>query len=66
MVDEPEIAGRPDDLFETVPGDFEARGRFDSASHGRSLQTWATTHRPAVVAGALAAASLMVRSRRSR
>jgi NAD(P)-dependent dehydrogenase (short-subunit alcohol dehydrogenase family) len=66
MVDEPERPGRPDDLFEPVPGDFEARGRFDSVSHGRSVQTWVTTHRPALAAGALAAISLLGWSRTSR
>lgn len=66
MVDEPETAGRPDDLFDPVPGDFQAHGRFDPSSHSRSLQTWATTHRPLVAAGGLGALSLLAWSRRSR
>ena len=36
---------RPSNLFETVPGDFEAHGIFDAQERDRSLQVWETTHR---------------------
>jgi len=36
QMDEP-AGHRPDDLFETVPGDFDAHGRFDEKSHPRSV-----------------------------
>lgn len=44
---------RPDNLFEPVPGDHGAHGRFDEQSSDNSYQWWATTHR-----GWLAAATL--------
>ena len=34
--DEPENPNRPDNLFEPVPGPFDAHGRFDDRAHGRS------------------------------
>ncbi len=47
------VDGRPDNLFEPVPGEAATHGMFDSRARGRSYQVWATTHRP-LVAGALA------------
>jgi NAD(P)-dependent dehydrogenase (short-subunit alcohol dehydrogenase family) len=47
------VNGRPDNLFEPVPGEATTHGRFDSRAHDRSYQLWANTHRP-LVAGALA------------
>ena len=51
---------RPDNLFEPVPGDHGAHGRFDDRSSDRSYQWWATTHRAplwtAVVLGLAGAA----------
>jgi NAD(P)-dependent dehydrogenase (short-subunit alcohol dehydrogenase family) len=35
----------PSNLYEPVPGDRGAEGRFRDSSHRRSVQTWATTHR---------------------
>ena len=46
------VNGRPDNLFEPVPGEATTHGRFDSRAHDRSYQLWANTHRP-LVAGAL-------------
>jgi NAD(P)-dependent dehydrogenase (short-subunit alcohol dehydrogenase family) len=67
QTDEPEDPGRRNNLWAPVPGDHGARGRFDARAHGRSLQLWMTTHRSAVVAGAVAAAlagSAVARARR--
>jgi NAD(P)-dependent dehydrogenase (short-subunit alcohol dehydrogenase family) len=37
--DEPDAAERPDNLFEPVPGEFGAHGRFDDRAHGHSPWT---------------------------
>jgi short-subunit dehydrogenase len=34
-----------DNLFEAVPGDFGAHGRFDSEAHATSARLWLSTHR---------------------
>jgi hypothetical protein len=53
---------RPDNLFESPPGDPGAHGPYDDRSHPRSAQFAATRHRRALFAGAalggLAAAGL--------
>jgi short-subunit dehydrogenase len=36
---------RPTNLWNPVPGDFGAHGRFDAQAHPGSLQLWLTTHR---------------------
>src|SRR5919204_328096 len=64
QTDEPEDPGRPDNLWEPVPGDQGAHGRFDERSHPRSLQWWATTHRGLVALGVAAAAGVVTRFRR--
>ncbi len=45
QTDDPVTPGRPDNLFEPVPGDFGARGSFTTRAHAHSPQFWATTHR---------------------
>jgi len=45
QTDEPEDPRRPDNLWETVPGDQAAHGRFGSRARSRSVQVWLTTHR---------------------
>ena len=56
---------RPDNLDEPIPGDPGAHGEFDDMARGRSLQLWATTHRPLL--GAAAAVALGgLAARRSR
>ena len=60
QTDQPIDAGRPDNLYEPVPGDRGAHGDFDARSRSRSLELWARTHfqmlAPAAAAlGALAA-----------
>jgi len=61
--DDAPLAPRPDNLFEPVPGDPGARGRFDEA-HELSLQAVASRHRrllAAALAGAAVAAGALAR-----
>ena len=59
--DEPE-RDRPDNLFDPVPGDHGAHGRFDAESRPRSLQWMVVKHRPALVlAGGVLLAALLRR-----
>lgn len=55
---EPVRAGRRDNLWEPVPGDHGAHGRFDSGSRGSSGQLWLNTHPVGV--GVAAALGLFV------
>jgi len=50
---EPDSGRRPDNLFEPVPGEYSAHGRFDSA-RPFSFQLWMNTHLGWIVAGAAA------------
>jgi hypothetical protein len=66
QTDEPDDPNRPDNLWEPVPGDRGAHGRFDDRSHPKSIQWWATTHRGLLALGAAAAAAgvaLLTRNR---
>jgi hypothetical protein len=46
--------GRPDNLFEAVPGDFGAHGIFHHEARDAGTQMWLTTHKKATaLAGAL-------------
>lgn len=57
---------RQDNLFEPVPGDHGAHGRFDAQARASSAQLWATMHRPAlaaVAAGLALSAGLLLRRR---
>jgi NAD(P)-dependent dehydrogenase (short-subunit alcohol dehydrogenase family) len=54
--DEPLPPGRKDNLWQPVPGDHGAHGRFDAQAHAHSVQTWADRNRGALALGALAAA----------
>jgi short-subunit dehydrogenase len=49
---QPADPNRPDNLWQPLPGDHGAHGRFASRSRSRSPQTWANEHLPAI-AGAL-------------
>ncbi|NDV00308.1 SDR family oxidoreductase [Pseudoroseicyclus tamaricis] len=50
---------RPDNLYESVPGDVGARGRFSDRASGTSPAIWASEHRDALLGlGALAATGL--------
>jgi NAD(P)-dependent dehydrogenase (short-subunit alcohol dehydrogenase family) len=53
MTDEEAPADRLDNLFEPVPGDFGAHGRFDARARERSWQLAASKHRGALVFAAL-------------
>jgi NAD(P)-dependent dehydrogenase (short-subunit alcohol dehydrogenase family) len=65
QTEEPVAPGRPDNLFEPVPGDHGAHGRFDSRARRRSLQFAATRHRRALgLAGLLLAAAGVARKAR--
>jgi NAD(P)-dependent dehydrogenase (short-subunit alcohol dehydrogenase family) len=52
---EPAADDRRDNLFEPVPGDRGAHGRFDDEALPRSVQFWATKHRRLFAAVGLAA-----------
>ena len=65
---EPERPGRPDNLWDPVPGDFGAHGRFDRRARTHSAQLWMSEHRAmtllaAGIAGAAAAAAWRARRR---
>ncbi len=72
QTDEPVAPDRRDNLWEPVPGDHGARGRFDEQSSESSVQLWATTHRGLFAlagVGALlgaAAAKLLLNARERR
>ena len=56
QTDEAADPDRPDNLFEAVPGNFAAHGRFDDRARDGSPQLWATRNRRwLAVAGAAAA-----------
>lgn len=54
LTEQPIQPDRPDNLFEPVPGDFGAHGKFGGRAHHSSLQLWMTEHRKWLVLGALA------------
>lgn len=63
--DEPLPVPRPDNLWQPVPGDHGAHGRFDDTALDSSAQYWLTTHRPllaAVAVALLALAAIVVRT----
>ncbi len=59
---------RQDNLYQPVPGDHGAHGRFDDEATAHSTQLWMTTHRGRIAAGAAllatAAAALAALRRR--
>jgi hypothetical protein len=46
----------PTNLWDPVPGDHGAHGRFDDRARSRSLQAWLTRHRGPVALGAVGGA----------
>jgi short-subunit dehydrogenase len=56
ITDVPDDPDRPDNLYDPVSGDYEARGRFDDQATETSRQLWATMHRGMIAAGIGAAA----------
>lgn len=63
--DEPMPAGRSDNLYEPVPGDHGAHGRFDAQATESSAQWWANTHRWLIAGAGMAALYLLGRARRT-
>jgi NAD(P)-dependent dehydrogenase (short-subunit alcohol dehydrogenase family) len=45
QTDEPAASNRPHNLWEPLPGDHGAHGRFTDRAQGYSLQLWASQHR---------------------
>ncbi|HYM57691.1 MAG TPA: SDR family oxidoreductase [Solirubrobacteraceae bacterium] len=64
QTDVPVEPGRPDNLFDALPGDRGAHGIFDAEARTRSLQFVASRHRRALAALAVALAALVWRGRR--
>jgi NAD(P)-dependent dehydrogenase (short-subunit alcohol dehydrogenase family) len=62
----PRPAHRPDNLFDTVPGDPGARGPYDAKAHLRSAQWWVTRHRRVLGAAALGAVAAGLAGARAR
>jgi hypothetical protein len=61
MTDEPEDPNRPHNLWEPLPGDHGARGRFDAQARDTDWYTEANLHRSRVVSvGALLAGAAVV------
>jgi short-subunit dehydrogenase len=58
QTDEPENPNRPNNLWEPVPGDHGAHGRFDMRAHTHSYETWADLHRVGIGVGLAAAVGL--------
>ncbi len=54
LTDEPAPANAPSNLFEPVPGHFDAHGRFDDSSRRHSLQFFTDRHKMAFFAAAAA------------
>jgi len=63
---EPVSPDRVDNLFTPVAGDHGAHGRFDSRSHGTSVQFWIDRHRTWVAIGAGIAAGIGALAARRR
>ena len=58
MTDQPHSADRPDNLFEPLPGDAGAHGRFDERAAEYSTHWWLTKNRDWLTLGALGLAGL--------
>jgi NAD(P)-dependent dehydrogenase (short-subunit alcohol dehydrogenase family) len=52
---QPVSPDRRDNLFEPVPGDFAAHGRFDGEAHEESPELWASIHKKQIGLAALGA-----------
>ncbi|WP_017729928.1 SDR family oxidoreductase [Nafulsella turpanensis] len=53
QTDEVDSGDRPDNLFEPVPGNYGAHGRFDEESKEKSTTAWLTRHQTVPAAAAL-------------
>jgi NAD(P)-dependent dehydrogenase (short-subunit alcohol dehydrogenase family) len=63
LTDEPEDPGRPHNLYDPLPGDWGAHGRFDRVSYTSSEQWWATKNRGWLAAAGLAGLALYAATR---
>src|SRR6185312_9958010 len=65
MTGESENPGRPNNLYEPLPGDHGAHGRFDQRAHATSQQWWFTKNRGwlALAGAGLAGAALFAATR---
>ena len=66
QTDQPERPGRPDNLWQPVPGPYGAHGRFDDIARRTSLQIWLSEHRDRVLLAGLGALALGLGVRRRR
>lgn len=64
LTDDPLPPGYRDNLYEPVPGDHGAHGRFDARARSRNLQWWAVKRRPFLMASALLLGALGLMARR--
>jgi NAD(P)-dependent dehydrogenase (short-subunit alcohol dehydrogenase family) len=62
QTDESVDPGRPDNLFEPVPGDHGTHGRFDEGARSRSPITWLSRHRGLLVGLAMAGGGAAIAS----
>lgn len=52
--DEPIAPDRPANLWQPVPGPYQARGAYSASAHESSAQLWASMHRKWLLAGSVA------------
>ncbi len=57
QIGEPEDPNRPDNLYESVPGDFAAHGAFDARATDHSTELWLAKNRNWILLGAALAAA---------
>ena len=62
LAEEPVEADRPDNLWQTVPGDHGACGRFRDRASNTSRELWLTTHRGLMLATCAAGVGLALRA----
>jgi hypothetical protein len=66
LTDEPDDPGRPHNLYEPVPGDWGAHGRFDAVAHETSGQWMVTKNRGWLALAGLAGLALFAATRVGR
>ena len=60
QTDQPVAPDRADNLFEPLPGDYGAHGRFDEGARCASIQFWANKHRAWLAAAGLGLTGFLV------
>src|SRR5262245_46587341 len=63
LTEEPDDPARPDNLYEPLPGDWGAHGRFDDKATTRCEQWWVTKNRTWLVAAGVGLAGLALLAR---